>query len=182
MAARDYPLIQCGPRNVQVRVHGLGACSAELQEYVVIAGAGQDAGLFQVHLFDELKVVRHRPNPAGYLRVLVASLFAEFDGLSVALGIEEEFALSNQTGIAVNLVQKVIDMQYLFRRIWWSGLLAVTKCRVGYPYFFGHVVLDALIVKTDSRELLVRERFSIEVRLGHVRQFIFILCHIQLLQ
>jgi hypothetical protein len=68
---------------------------------------------------------------------LVAPFLAQFDRLAVALGVEEELALADQAGPAVDLVQEVIDAEDLLRFVWRLGLLAVAKRRIGDPVLSG---------------------------------------------
>jgi len=140
----------------------------EFEEDVVIGGRGQNPGLLQPHLPDQLEVLLHRPDPAGDFRIAIAPLQAFPDRLLVLIGVKEELTLLDDPVGPPQLVKQVVNVDDLLDRVRGAGLLAVPEGGAGDGRLLGRVDRDGNPVEGDPGDLGVGEEVPEEFRLLHV--------------
>ncbi len=149
---RDHRAPEVGPRHVlEVAPDGLEARLGrgvyddhevfknllpvlfEFHEDVVVRDGGQNAGLLQADVFDELEVGRDGADPPRNLRVLVPAFLALFERLPVLFAVEEELGLAYDALGAAEPVQQVVDVYDVVDGVRRPGLLAVAERRIRDP-------------------------------------------------
>ena len=160
-AGHDAPFEGLG-NDLEVVVHGLLAGFAELQEDVVVGHAGEQAHFIEFHIMGDLEVVHVGADPAGDAGETVASGAADFDGLAILGGIHEKFGGLDESALAAELVEQIVDTGDLLDGIRGSGLLAVTEGCVGDEHGIGRAGDEECIVEFDAADMRIWENVAVQ--------------------
>ena len=148
--------------DLEVVVHGLLAGFAELQEDVVVGHAGEQAHFIEFHIMGDLEVVHVGADPAGDAGEAVASGAADFNSLAILGGIHEKFGGLDESALAAELVEQVVDAGDLLDGIRGSGLLAVTEGCVGDEHGIGRAGDEECIVEFDAADMRIWENVAVQ--------------------
>jgi hypothetical protein len=140
---------------------------------VVVRRRGQNPGLAQSHLLDDLEIGLDRANPSGDFGKLVAAREASIYSLAIGLRVQEKFRLADDAVGAAETMQHIEHRHDLAGGVRRSCLLSVTESRVGDEKIGRRVGFFELAVEDDSRHRIVGELFADKVRLGYVDQYVF---------
>lgn len=160
-AGHDAPFEGLG-NDLEVVVHGLLAGFAELQEDVVVGHAGEQAHFIELHIMGDLEVVHVGADPAGDAGEAVASGAADFNSLAILGGIHEKFGGLDESALAAELVEQVVDAGDLLDGIRGSGLLAVTEGCVGDEHGIGRAGDEECIVEFDAADMRIWENVAVQ--------------------
>ena len=142
----------------------------QFQKDVIIRDRGEDARLFQSHLFDQFEIVLDRPDPSCDLRIAVIPLQAFSGGLFVLLAVKEEFGLPDHPIGAPQLMKHVEEVDDLLHRIRRPGLLPVPEGGIGNKDLFGRIDKDEFVVEFDPANLVVGKDTPVEVGLLDIQK------------
>ena len=120
--------------DAEVFVHGFSPGRFELQKDVVIRGGGEDAGFPDSQVLHNSKVRCVCPDPPRDLGEIMAKGKALLDRFPVALAVEKELALADDSFWPAQPVQERVDLGDLLWSVRRPRLLAVTERSVRYPY------------------------------------------------
>ena len=175
VTTRIYSRVQRILYDGQIAVHRLAAGLFQLLIYVVIRTAHKNAALAQAKVARELEVLPAGAYPARYLRELVAKLLAHAQRLSVALAVDEELRLPDDTLRPAEPVQHLVQLDDLLRLIGRAALLPVAEGRVRYPYLLRRVRRGQAEVEGTLGYLLIGEHIPVEVTRLSVLQAVLVL-------
>ena len=172
MAPGDDPRLEDGAHHVEIHLHGLLACDAQLEEDVIVRHRREDARLLEAHLLDQGDVLLDGADPAGDLGVAKIQAAAGLERLAVALAVKEELRLADDALFAAEPAHHLEQVADLLDRIGRPGLLAVPEGRVGDEDVLGGAHRDELVIEDDAADLFVGEDVFLEVRLIDVLHLI----------
>ena len=141
-------------------LHRLFTCHFHLIKNMIIGTAYQDTGLSHTHITDKLEVLLICTDPAGNLRELIASLHTFLNSITVFLTVKEKFRSTNPSFRSAQLMKVIINPYDLLSAVWCSGLLAITKCRVGDPDIIWHMMWNDSVVECNLRYFRIWKKIS----------------------
>ena len=97
-------------------------------------------------------------------------MLARIHGLAVLGGIHEKFGSLNESGLAAELVQQIVDAGDLLDRIRRAGLLAVAEGGVRDEHRISRTGNEKRIVEFDAADVAVWEDVAVEFGFGAVVQ------------
>ncbi len=141
----------------------------ELEKDMVVGDRGENPGLLEPEARHQVEVLFNRPDPPGYLGIVVPLGKAGFQRLAVLIGVEEELRLADYAVRTREAMQELEDSLDLPDRVGRARLLPVPEGRVGDEHLLGRVDRNDHVVEIDTRRFLVREDITHQVRLIDVR-------------
>ena len=137
---------------------------------MVVRHAGQHAGLVELHIAGQLEVFLVGAYPGRHPRETVAARPADVDALAVLGRIEKEFRGRDEPALAAETVQEVEHLRHLLDRIRRTGLLPVTKGRIGDAHLLGRSRREQHVVKNGTANARIGEKLPVKLGLLHILQ------------
>ena len=155
--------IQGALDHAQIFIHSGGTGQTHLIINMIVGAGHEDARFLDAQGFNQLEILLGGTDPGGDFGEVVSQIHTLGQGLSVLLGVYEEFALADQSLGTAQAVHQFIQIGDLLDSEGGGGLLSVPEGGVGDPDVLRHLHGNETVVEGHLRYGFVIKQIPLEI-------------------